>query len=212
MSDAAKTSFSILIVDDEPKNIQLLGNLLKENGYDVEFALSGINALEWINSKPFDLILLDIMMPEMDGYTVCRKIKADRKKKHIPIIFITAKTETEDIVKGFEAGCVDYINKPFKVPELLARVKTQVEMKILRGLIPICAHCKAVRDDKGTWNDIEAYIQDHSAALFSHGMCPACMQELYGDEDWYEEMYGSKKKMKKDKVRIKQRPKQHGYG
>lgn len=187
-ANSIRTSFSILIVDDETKNIQLLGNLLKEHSYDVEFALDGEKALEWIYSKPFDLVLLDIMMPEMDGYEVCKKIKSDVAVKHIPIIFLTAKIEADDIVKGFEVGGADYITKPFKVPELLARVKVQVEMKLLRGLIPICANCKDIRDDKGTWNQIEAYIQEHSVATFSHGMCPKCMEKLYGDQDWFKEI------------------------
>lgn len=185
MSYSENSSFSVLIVDDEPKNIQLLGNLLKENNYDVEFALNGEKALEWLNSKLFDLILLDIMMPGEDGYSVCKKIKSDISKQHIPIIFITAKTETEDIVRGFEAGGSDYVTKPFKAPELLARVKKEVELKTLRGLIPICANCKDIRDDKGSWNKIEAYIEKHSAALFSHSLCPECMDKLYGEEDWY---------------------------
>ncbi len=184
-------TFSILIVDDESKNIQLLGTLLNDNGYDVEFALNGKDAIEWLDNKPFDLVLLDIMMPEMDGYEVCKILKSDLSKMHIPVIFLTAKAETDDIIKGFDAGGSDYVTKPFKAPELLARVKQQVEMKILRGLIPICANCKDIRDDKGSWNQIEAYIQKHSSALFSHGMCPKCMDKLYGDQDWY------KKKFKK---------------
>lgn len=182
------TVFSVLVVDDEPKNIQLLGNLLKENGYDVEFALDGEKALEWLDSKQFDLILLDIMMPGIDGYEVCRQIKADISKQHIPIIFITAKVSTDDIVKGFEVGCSDYVTKPFKAPELLARVKKEVELKTLRGLLPICAHCKNIRDNKGIWNKMEAYIQKHSMALFSHSMCPECMEKLYGKEEWFGKM------------------------
>ncbi len=178
-------TFSILIVDDEARNIQLLGNLLKKNGYEVEFALDGENALKWVDNRPFDLILLDIMMPKMDGYEVCSLIKKKRDKQHIPIIFLTAKADTEDIVKGFESGCSDYITKPFRAPELLARVKKEVELKTLRGLIPICANCKDIRDDKGAWNKIEVYIEKHSLALFSHGMCPKCMDSLYGDEPWY---------------------------
>ncbi len=186
MTDSGNaSSFLILIVDDEPKNIQLLGSLLKENKYDVEFALNGEKALEWTTSKLFDLILLDIMMPEMDGYAVCEKLKSNQHTKHIPIIFLTAKTETEDIVKGFEVGGSDYITKPFKPPELLARLKMHVEMKILRGLLPICANCKKIRDDKGAWNELEAYIQEHSAALFSHSMCSNCLDKLYGDQAWY---------------------------
>ncbi len=189
MTDSGNnTSFSVLIVDDEPKNIQLLGSLLKENKYDVEFALNGEKALEWTINKPFDLILLDIMMPEMDGYAVCEKLKSKQQTKHIPIIFLTAKTETEDIVKGFEVGGSDYITKPFKAPELLARLKMHVEMKILRGLLPICANCKKIRDDKGTWNEVEVYVQEHSAALFSHGMCSNCLEKLYGDQAWYKKM------------------------
>ena len=185
INNTINTPFSILIVDDEAKNVQLLGNLLMENGYDVEFAMDGEKALEWIRSRPFDLVLLDIMMPGMDGYTVCAKLKKDKTKQHIPVIFLTAKTRTEDIVKGFEVGCSDYISKPFRTPELLARVKKEVELKVLRGLIPICANCKDIRDDQGTWNKIEVYIEKHSSALFSHGMCPKCIKELYGNEDWY---------------------------
>ncbi len=115
-----KKKFSILIVDDEPKNIQLLGNLLKEKHYDVEFATSGKEAVEWVNSQPFDLILLDVVMPEMDGYEVCEIIKKDIAVRDIPIIFITAKMETSDLVKGFETGAVDYITKPFIPTELYA--------------------------------------------------------------------------------------------
>lgn len=177
--------FSILIVDDEPKNIQLLGSLLREKGYLVEFALDGARALSWLDAKPFDLVLLDIMMPGMDGYEVCRRIKENLGTRHIPVIFLTAKTEIEDIVKGFEVGGTDYVTKPFKSPELLARVKVRVEMKLLRGLIPICAKCKSVRDDKGSWERIEAYIQSRSQALFTHSLCPHCAEAMYGKEPWY---------------------------
>lgn len=191
-TETSTPPFSILIVDDEPKNIQLLGSLLKENGYAVEFALDGEKTLDWLASRPFDLILLDIMMPGMNGYEICRKIKSDISQRHIPVIFLTAKTETDDIVKGFDAGGSDYITKPFKSPELLARVKMHAEMKILRGLIPICANCKDVRDDEGSWMRIESYIQSKSLALFSHGLCPACAEKIYGGEIWY------KKKDKKE--------------
>ena len=193
-TDTAREVFSILIVDDEPKNIQLLGNLLEKNNYEIEFAMDGESALHWVEKKPFDLVLLDIMMPGMDGYEVCRTIKSDISKMHIPIIFLTAKTDTDDIVKGFEVGGSDYVTKPFRSLELLARVKMQVEMKTLRGLIPICANCKDIRDDKGSWNKIEAYIQKHSVALFSHGMCPKCMDKLYGEQDWYIKMKEKKRK------------------
>lgn len=179
----------ILTVDDNPQNLQLLGKLLSENGYDVGVALSGVQALNFVNNNNPDLILLDIMMPGIDGYDVCRTIKSNIKTRHIPIIFITAKTETDDIVKGFDAGGVDYVTKPFNTRELLARVKTHVEMKILKGLIPICSKCKMVRNDEGFWRQIDAYIETHADVLFTHSICPDCLHDLYGDKEWFKKKY-----------------------
>ncbi len=178
----------ILIVDDNPQNLQVLGSLLTENGYNLGFAENGIKALEFVENREPSLILLDIMMPEMDGYEVCKKLKNDIRYKHIPVIFITAKAETKDIVKGFNAGGVDYITKPFIVEELLARVKTHIQIKTLKGLLPVCSNCKKIRDDKGYWNQIEAYIQQHSEATFSHSICSECSDKLYGKKNWYIKM------------------------
>lgn len=122
------TNYKILIVDDNPSNIQLLGSILSSSGYEAEFATSGKDALEWVNTESFDIILLDIMMPEMDGYEVCNILKSNPKTKHIPVIFITAKQDTESIVKGFDVGAVDYISKPFKERELLVRLKHHLEL------------------------------------------------------------------------------------
>lgn len=119
----------ILIVDDNPKNIQLLGNILTEKGYDVEYAINGREAFEVAEEEDFDLILMDVMMPEMDGYEACRKIKQLEDKIDIPIIFITAKTDIDSIQTGFKSGGVDYITKPFNAVELLARVDTHVTLK-----------------------------------------------------------------------------------
>ncbi|MCP4368172.1 MAG: response regulator [Deltaproteobacteria bacterium] len=174
----------VLLVDDNPTNLQVLFQTLEGRGYNLLVAKNGETALAITGKAHPNLILLDIMMPGMDGYEVCRKIKKDCGMQHIPVIFITAKTEAEDVVKGFDAGGSDYVAKPFRAPELLARVKKEVELKILRGLIPICSNCKDIRDDEGVWNKIEAYIQKHSAALFSHSICPKCIKKLYGDEDW----------------------------
>lgn len=122
----------ILIVDDNPKNIQVAASTIQEKGYQMAFATNGPDALETIQSDTFDLILLDIMMPDMDGYDVCKKLKSDPKTIDIPVIFLTAKTEPESIVKGFETGAVDYICKPFNTSELLARVNTHLELKQAR--------------------------------------------------------------------------------
>ena len=119
----------ILLVDDEPKNIQLLGNLLREYGYAIEFATSGMDALRWLSMRLFDLILLDIMMPEMDGYDVCKRLKSNPITRGIPIIFLTAKTDAEGIARGFSLGAVDYVTKPFQKEELFARVKTHLTLQ-----------------------------------------------------------------------------------
>ncbi len=182
--------FLILIVDDEPRNIQMLGSILKSNGYRTEFATNGEKALDWLKHKEFDLILLDIMMPGMDGYEVCKKIKANKYISHIPIIFLSAKTESEDIVNAFSAGGTDYVTKPFNTPELLARIKTHVEIKTLRGLIPICVNCKKLKNKEGVWQQIEAYFHAHTDALLSHGLCHECAEKLYGSEQWYKDRKG----------------------
>lgn len=126
----------ILIVDDVAQNIQVVGNTLRNKlKCELTFATSGSQALDRISKTPPDLILLDVMMPEMDGYEVCDILKADPKTREIPVIFLTAKTETEDIVKGFSAGGADYVTKPFNTDELLARVKTQLALKSQKDLI-----------------------------------------------------------------------------
>lgn len=119
----------ILIVDDNPKNIQLLGNILSDQKYEVEYAMNGIEAIEAVDMEDFNLILMDVMMPEMDGYEACQRIKEMERKSEIPIIFITAKTDVSSIQRGFEVGGVDYIAKPFESQEVLARVKTHLELK-----------------------------------------------------------------------------------
>jgi two-component system, sensor histidine kinase and response regulator len=119
----------VLIVDDSPKNLQILGNYLQKEGYHVEFALDGSSALDWIDRTESDLILLAIMMPGMNGFEVCRLIKSDPVKQKIPVIFLTAKVDTESIINEFDLGAVDYVIKPFNHKELIARVKTQIEIK-----------------------------------------------------------------------------------
>ncbi len=127
----------ILIVDDVVDNIRIAMNILKEDNYDFSFASSGSEALELLRDEPeqFQLILLDIMMPGIDGFETCEKIKVNPKTKDIPIIFLTAKTDVDSISKGFIQGAVDYITKPFYANELLARVKTHIELYQAKELL-----------------------------------------------------------------------------
>jgi len=180
----------LLIVDDEPKNLQVLGTILKKRSHIIAVATNGQQALDMIIKRKPDLILLDVMMPGLSGYETCQKLKEKKETKDIPVIFLTAKYQPEDIVKGFEVGAVDYVTKPFNTAELLARIKTHIELKrareeikTLRGIIPICSSCKKIRDDKGYWQQVDAYLHSHTEALFSHGICPECAEVLY---PWYD--------------------------
>jgi class 3 adenylate cyclase len=125
-------SSRILVVDDTPANIQSLAAILKGKGYQISVATNGKQALEVVARIQPDLILLDVMMPEMDGFETCRRLKAAEQWRQIPVIFLTARTETADLVQGFELGAVDYVAKPFNAHELLARVNTHLTVDELR--------------------------------------------------------------------------------
>ena len=200
MTISQKENNTILVVDDNPDNLRLLASILSEHYYKVRLAPNGERALATIRKEAPGLILLDIMMPVVDGFEVCKRLKQDKKTAGIPIVFISALNETVEKVKAFSLGGVDYITKPFKSEEVLARVKTHLtlrflqleleeknaelqkamdEIKTLRGFIPICASCKRIRNDEGYWEQIESYISSHSDAKFSHGCCEECARKLY---------------------------------
>ena len=123
---------NILLVDDQPENLKLLSDLLEEQGYEVQQAINGVVALQAIAIACSDVILLDINMPELDGYTVCQKLKANPQTQDIPVIFISAFDQTWDKVKAFSVGGSDYITKPFKTVEVLARVENQLKVRRLQ--------------------------------------------------------------------------------
>ncbi|MGE5656856.1 MAG: PAS domain S-box protein, partial [Actinomycetota bacterium] len=121
-----KSKGNILVVDDTPETLELLARLLFESGYQVQLATNGAMALASVALNPPDLILLDIMMPDLDGYTVCQHLKASEQSREIPVIFVSAKGEVVDKVQGFEMGGVDYITKPYQSKEILARIENQL--------------------------------------------------------------------------------------
>jgi two-component system, sensor histidine kinase and response regulator len=123
-------SAKILVVDDNPKNIQVIISILREAGYEIGFAMNGRHAIDLLESSPdYELILLDIKMPGMDGFEVCKKLKSDPGLKEIPVIFISGLNDLESIIAAFENGGVDYVTKPFNAKELLARVETHVKLR-----------------------------------------------------------------------------------
>lgn len=183
---------TILLIDDSPTVLKMVAPILEAEGYIVNTALSGVEGIKSAEVDVPDLILLDIVMPGIDGYEVARHIKSHAKLRLLPIIFLTGKTAAKDIVKGFECGCVDYIVKPFNTAVLIARVKTHINLKqardeidTLRGIIPICSRCKKIREDSGYWEEVETYIQNHSEAQFSHGYCPSCEEEQFANKSWW---------------------------
>jgi class 3 adenylate cyclase len=120
---------SILLVDDTPTNLEILVGYFADSGFDISVATSGEKALKQIAANPPDLILLDVMMPGIDGFETCRRLKANPATQNIPVIFMTALTETADKVKGFEAGAVDYVTKPLQQEEIRARVNTHITLR-----------------------------------------------------------------------------------
>ena len=158
-------------------------------------------------SEHIDLILMDVLMPDQDGVETCRQIKRCAYFQDVPVIMVTAKNDLSNLQDAFAAGAMDYISKPVNSVELLARVSSALklksemdrrknrefelrrsneelqkalkEVKVLRGLIPICASCKKIRNDGGFWQQLEEYLSDHSEAEFSHGLCQPCIKKLY---------------------------------
>ena len=143
----------ILIVDDTPENLKVLGGMLKDEGYKVRPVPNGRIALRAVEQSIPDLILLDINMPEMDGYETCQRLKADERFADIPIIFLSALTDTADKIKAFEAGGADYVEKPFRFEEVKARVRVHLELLGLR------------RELEGKNEELEARVQKRTAQL-----------------------------------------------
>ncbi|MFW5705861.1 MAG: response regulator, partial [Bacteroidota bacterium] len=127
-----KSEQLILIVDDNPNNLQVLGSILSTKGYKIALAKSGTEALEFIAKEPPDLVFLDIMMPDMNGFEVCEKLKSQEETRMLPIIFVSALSNPQHKVKAFETGGVDYITKPFNMAEVVERARVQLELKSTR--------------------------------------------------------------------------------
>lgn len=196
-------NYKILIAEDQPITRILLENILQDK-YHLIFAANGNDTLKKVTEEgDIDLILLDIIMPERNGFEVCEKLKENPATCNIPVIMLTIMDQEHNEAKGFALGVADYINKPVSQTKLLTRVKNQLELKKqhdllqkknqelhsaldqikrLQGILPICSFCKQIRNDDGYWQQVDDYIKEHSEAEFSHSVCPICMEKEYGEK------------------------------
>jgi len=147
----------ILIVDDVPENIKLAANILTNNGYLVEYATNGEDALDWVANEKFDLVLLDVRMPGMDGFEVCNKIRENKDNDNLPIIFLSAITDKELTIKGLKSGAQDFATKPYNSSELLSRIEIHIELSDTRNKL---SNMNLILEDKvkvywfsGKWNN-----------------------------------------------------------
>ena len=186
----------ILIAEDDDVTRLHLESILRKWGYEVVATTNGGEAWQVLNTHDApNLAILDWVMPEMDGAEVCRKVRASEATASVYVILLTMRDSRSDTVRGLEAGADDYVTKPFGLDELRARVQVGarvaalqknlaervhqlevalVNVKQLQGLLPICSYCKRIRKDENYWQQVEAYIGEHSQAQFSHGICPEC--------------------------------------
>ncbi len=193
----------ILIAEDDQTSRTMLSAVLTKHGHEAVVTVNGLEAWEALQKPDAPrLAILDWMMPEMDGLEVVLRVRTQLKGPQPYLIMLTTKDNKDDIVAGLDAGADDYLAKPFHPAELRARVQvgkrlveTQDELttqitwlrkaldhiKTLQGILPICMHCKKIRNDSGYWEQVEAYITNHSEALFSHCICPDCLQLHYAE-------------------------------
>lgn len=232
----------ILIVEDSPTQAAHLKDVLERHNYRVAVASSGEEALASIRARKPTIVISDILMPGMDGYELCRRIKADETLRDVPVILLTALSDPLDVVRGLQCEADNFIVKSSREELLLSRIQyilanrelrkhTKAEVgfeiffagqkhfltaerlqivdllfstfeqaiekslelerankqlesaletvKTLHEILPICAHCKRIRDDKGSWRQLEGYFRERSVAEFSHGICPECLKKHY---------------------------------
>jgi CheY-like chemotaxis protein len=189
------------VAEDDATTRRMLEARLQRWGHEVVCAADGTEAWGILQREDApSLMVLDRMMPGKSGLDLCRDLRATETAITPYIILLTGLGEKENIVEGFDAGADDYVTKPFNSAELRARIKTgerivdlqralakRVEdleaslahVKTLQGILPICMHCQKIRNDQESWQKIDSYIQEHTDAHFSHGLCPDCLEEFY---------------------------------
>ena len=189
----------ILIADDDLTSRIILATALEKHGFEVQQATNGLEAWTALDRTGAPrLAILDWIMPGMEGVEICRRVHAKKMERPPYLILLTTREEKISVAEGLKSGADDYLTKPYDPIELIARVEVGCRMialqerladniqelqdalaqiRTLRGILPICAYCKKIRDDRGYWSQVEAYVSSRSEATFSHGLCPECLSE-----------------------------------
>jgi DNA-binding response OmpR family regulator len=187
-----------LIADDDPVAAMAVSRSMSNWGFETAVVHDGLAAWEHLTSSdPASLAIVDWEMPGLEGPELCRRVRSDTERAHLYVILLTARNSSTDLVAGLEAGADDYLIKPVDLNELKARVQVGVRVvslqarlaeevaelqatldnvRRLRGLLPICAYCKRIRDDRNYWQRVEVYVSEHTDATFTHGICPSCLE------------------------------------
>jgi len=190
----------VLIAEDDAVSNEMLVFLLKQWGYQAVPAYDGAEAWETLQQDdPPQLAILDWLMPQLDGIEVCRRARAHPGLERLYMIILTSMTRPDEIVAGLQSGANDYVLKPFKAPELHARIdagarlvalqaelgervseleKALSEVKQISGIVPICSYCKKIRDETNYWERVEDYFARHTEAKFTHSFCPECYEKF----------------------------------
>jgi len=196
----------VLIAEDDPVSRRILEHRLIRAGHEVVTAADGNEAWHALEGQPeIRLAVIDWMMPGVDGAELCRRIRRRTGGRYVYVLMLTARNQPEDVLAGFEAGADDYVTKPCDPSELQSRLRAGerivalesalhskvtelgdaiAQVKVLRGLLPICMFCKKIRDDANTWRRIEDYVTENSEAMFSHSMCSECAKREYPELEY----------------------------
>lgn len=194
----------ILVADDDPVIRRVIQRAIEVGGWAVQTAADGNEAWEALQSAdPPRIAVLDWQMPGLEGIEVCRRVRERTNERYVYLLMLTARTRTEDVVVALDAGADDYIMKPFHAEELrsrlrvaarIIRLEASVEDRVrelegerrrsaqLEGLLPICMHCKRIRDEHQHWSPLEEYIGQRTEATFTHGLCEDCHRRVHDEE------------------------------
>jgi sigma-B regulation protein RsbU (phosphoserine phosphatase) len=175
----------LIVADDEPVSLKLLVRTLQKWKYEVASCANGEEAWKEYLKGESHVVISNWVMPGMDGIELCKKIRAQENDEYTYIILLTGKKGRDDFLQGMSAGADDYLTKPLAPLELKVRLEVAArilalksDVRVLRGILPICAWCKKIRDDEQLWHDVEEYISIHTGADFSHSICPSCHDQV----------------------------------